>query len=368
MADFDFKAASESMMDFIKKVETEIGPRLPGSDEERAGAKLIKEEYEKNIGIKPVSEPFKVAPESGIGSIPYIGIGGLIALIAFFIYPIAGAVIAALCFIYFALMGGFYTQIFDFLWKKKDTENFYTMQEPLSGKTDYTIVLSAHYDSSWNWNLAKKNPKTFIPKIVYGVVGLLSILVFGFVLQFAADGTYANPLWTNAATITTWKWYAYVGYILPIVCIPGLYFITQFLSHDKTIASPGCMDNLTGIGLNQEIAKHFSAHPEDLPENCRLICAAMACEESGLRGSRAFVKHHKDDGMLKNCYQINVDSISDEDYFEVIQGDAAQMCKFDMELGDMLYESLQELGLVKRRAESGIPSAVATAPRSAAQA
>lgn len=122
MADFDFKAASESMMDFIKKVETEIGPRLPGSDEERAGAKLIKEEYEKNIGIKPVSEPFKVAPESGIGSIPYIGIGGLIALIAFFIYPIAGAVIAALCFIYFALMGGFYTQIFDFLWKKKDTE------------------------------------------------------------------------------------------------------------------------------------------------------------------------------------------------------------------------------------------------------
>ena len=44
MADFDFKAASESMMDFIKKVETEIGPRLPGSDEERAGAKLIKEE------------------------------------------------------------------------------------------------------------------------------------------------------------------------------------------------------------------------------------------------------------------------------------------------------------------------------------
>lgn len=93
----------------------------------------------------------------------------------------------------------------------------------------------------------------------------------------------------------------------------------------------------------------------------------MACEESGLRGSRAFVKHHKDDGMLKNCYQINVDSISDEDYFEVIQGDAAQMCKFDMELGDMLYESLQELGLVKRRAEYGIPSAVATAPRSAAQ-
>ena len=85
MTDFDFKAASESMMDFIKKVETEVGPRLPGSEEERRGAALIKEEYEKNIGIKPISEPFKVAPESGIGSIPYIGIGGLIAMILFLI-------------------------------------------------------------------------------------------------------------------------------------------------------------------------------------------------------------------------------------------------------------------------------------------
>ena len=51
MTDFDFKAASESMMDFIKKVETEVGPRLPGSEEERRGAALIKEEYEKNMNL-----------------------------------------------------------------------------------------------------------------------------------------------------------------------------------------------------------------------------------------------------------------------------------------------------------------------------
>lgn len=348
MADFDFKSAADRMMDFIKKVETEVGPRLPGSDEERAGAKLIKEEYEKNIGIAPVSEPFKVAPESGVGSVPYVGIGGLIALILFMVYPIAGAIVALLCFIYFGLMGGYYTQLFDFIWKKHDTENFYTVQEPASGKVDYTIILSAHYDSSWNWNLAKKNPKTFIPKVVYGVVGILAVLIFGFVLQFARDGSFAAPLWKNIEGINSWPWYVYLGYILPIVCIPGIYFVTQFLSHDKTIASPGCMDNLTGIGLNQEIAKHFSENPDDLPQNCRLICAALACEEAGLRGARAFVKQHKEDGLLKNCYNINVDSISDEDYFEVVEGDPIQMTRFDKELGNMLYDSLKELDLIKK--------------------
>ena len=86
-------------------------------------------------------------------------------------------------------------------------------------------------------------------------------------LEFVDGMAFAQPLWKNAATIASWPWYVYLAYILPIVCIPGIYFVTQFLSHDKTIASPGCMDNLTGIGLNQEIAKHFSAHPEDLPEN-----------------------------------------------------------------------------------------------------
>jgi hypothetical protein len=156
---FDFKQGAEDMMSFIKKVESEVGPRLPGSNEERAAAKLIKEEYEKNIGLKPVSEPFKVAPESGIGAIPYIGIGGLINVILLFIYPLAAIILGALLFLYFGVMGGYYTRIFDFLWKKKGSENFYTVQEPKSGKADYNIILSAHYDSSWNWTLAKKIPK-----------------------------------------------------------------------------------------------------------------------------------------------------------------------------------------------------------------
>lgn len=348
MAKFNFRKSADDMMTFIKKVEKEIGPRLPGSDEERAAAKLIKEEYEKNIGLKPVSEPFKVAPESGIGAIPYLGICALFNLILFFIYPLIGSIFGLLLLFYVAVMVGYYTNIFDFLWKKKDSENFYTVQEPLSGKIDYTIILGAHYDSSWNWNLAKKNPKTFIPKIVWGVAGLIGTIVGGFILTFSSGGKFAAPLWVNISNYASFGFWQWLSILFPIACIPGLYYLTQFLSHDKTIASPGCMDNLTGIGLNQEIAKHFNANPEDLPENCRLITTAFGCEESGLRGSFAFVKKHKNDGLLKNAYCINVDSISDEDYFEVVTADPIQFCKFDKELGDMLYDSLKELNLIKK--------------------
>ncbi len=345
MGNFNFKQSADEMMTFIKKVESEIGPRLPATDEERAGAQLIKAEYEKHIGIKPVSEPFKVAPNSGIGAIPYVGVAALISLVLYYIYPLAGMIVAACGLFYFLVMGGVYTSMFDFLWPKKDSENFYTVQEPLSGKVDYTIFLGAHYDSSWNWILAKKNPKTFIPKIVYGVVGVVGVIVGGIILI----ATHFNaPLWQNLARINEFTFWQWLATIFPILCLPGMYFITQFLSHDKAQASPGCMDNLTGIGLNMMIAKHFAQNPEDLPENCRLVTTGFGCEESGLKGSFAFTKKHKDDGMLKNAYCLNIDSISDEDYFEVVTADPIQFCKFDAELGDMLHSSLEELNLIKK--------------------
>lgn len=347
MGKFDFKKSASQMMSFIKKVETEIGPRLPGSDEERAAAVLIKQEYQKNIGVAPVGEKFKVAPRSGIGSIPYLGYAIFVDLLLLYLYPLAAIIGGALILLYAGLMVGFYTRIFDFLWKKEETENFYTVQEPASGKTDYTIILSAHYDSSWNWNHALKNPKTFILKIVYGVVGLVATMVGGAILT-AGGGTNA-PVWlnmvNNAASFGFWQW---TSYILPALCIPGIYFVTQFLSYDKKIASPGCMDNLSGIGLNQEIARYFAENPDDMPKNCRIVTLACACEEAGLRGSLAFVKQHRGSDMLKNAYNINVDSISDDDYFEVIAGDACQFCRFDDELCDMAYKSMEETGVIKK--------------------
>ncbi|MEG2456357.1 MAG: M28 family peptidase [Clostridia bacterium] len=345
MADFNFKKGADDMMAFIKKIESEVGPRLPGSEEERKAAKIIKGEYEKTIGIKPVSEPFKVAPNSGIGAIPYIGIIALISLVLYFIYPLAGAILAALALGYFLVMGGVYTGMFDFLWKQQDSENFYTIQEPTSGKVDFTIITGAHYDSSWNWILQKKNPKTFIPKIVYGIVGVVGIIVGGIILT--ATG-FSAPLWVNLNRISDFTFWQWLAIVFPVVCLPGLYFITQFLSHDKTQASPGCMDNLTGISLNMVVAEHFKNNPDDLPANCRLITTGFGCEEAGLKGSFAFVKKHKNDGLLKNAFCINVDSISDGDYFEVVTADPIQFCKFDKELCDLMHGCLAELNLIKK--------------------
>lgn len=340
----EYMESAERVMTFIKKVETEIGPRLPASPEERKGAELIRAEYEKNIGLKTIDEPFKVAPKSSVGAMPYIGLATLVAFVLFYIYPLAGAIVAFLALFYAGVQCITYSNMFDFLWPKKESSNFYTVQEPKSGKADYTVIISAHYDSSWEWTLQYKNPKTFIPKIAWGTVGTLILVACGIVLTVIGKN---QPIWTSISegfgSVLQW-----VALLLPIPFLPGLYFLTQFLNHDKSVASPGAMDNLTGIGINMEVAKYYNEHPDMLPDNCRLICAGLGCEESGLKGSSAFVKKHKNEEFFKHLYVVNLDSISDYDYFEVVTGDPLQFANYPKDMVDIAYDSLQEAGVVRK--------------------
>ncbi len=343
----DYKKSADGMMNLVTKVVDEIGPRLPASDEERAAAKLIRAEYEKNIGLKTVSEPFKVAPNSTIGFIPYLGYTALAGFILFWIMPLLGAIAAALVLIYAFTMVFVYTDIFKFLWPKKDSENFYTVQEPKSGKADYTIILSAHYDSSWHWTLQYSNPKTMLPKLIVGIVAVLVLLAAGIALPAMGKNI---AIWTAAAAYSAQAWSAgeWVLRVLLLVLSPGFVFLILFLSPDKSLASPGAMDNLSGIAQNMMIAKYYAENPGELPDNCRLIALAFGCEEAGLKGSMAFVKEHKNDGLLDNAYVINIDSVSDADYFEVVMGDIMQLTRFDQGMIDLAYDSLKEAGVIRK--------------------
>jgi Zn-dependent M28 family amino/carboxypeptidase len=132
----------------------------------------------------------------------------------------------------------------------------------------------------------------------------------------------------------------------PLLFVPGLYYGATFLSWDKKIASPGAMDNLTGVGASIFMGKYFREHPERLPKNCRIIVSAMGSEEAGLKGSLAFTKKHKDDKeLLINPIHINLDSISDYDHFGVISGDIWQMTNFDKNLIAIATDVYKSLGL-----------------------
>lgn len=330
----DYKKHAEDAMGLIKMIEAD-GPRLPGTPEEKAACIKLENEIQK-AGMTPRTEEFVCAPNASLGAVTYLGRAAFVLIVLYYLGAYILAALGYIGIIVFAAMQIYrYTEFWDFAFKKERAKNIITEIQPVSGKVDYTIILGAHYDSSWGWKLPLKNANTAMPKMIWGVLSVFAMAAFSVlqvVLRHVSFGGEA------------------LGYVLmyvPIIFLPGFFWLSLFNSYDKTIGSPGAMDNLTGIAINMELMKHFNEHPEQLPENCRLMNIAFACEEASLKGSKNYVKAHKNDPDFKNCYVINLDSIADPDYFEAVRGDAWQGTTFDENLTKLTVECMKEAGIQK---------------------
>ncbi len=335
-----FKKYAEETMQFVKKIEAD-GPRLPGTDEEKAACVKIQKEINDRLGLETKTEGFTFAPRASIGGICYLGYAGLAAMVVYYVGGIYGTILAGFMFscimLFVALQVIKYTGTFDLFFKQENSSNIIAEMLPSKGETKYTVYLGAHYDSSWCWKLSLKNPKTAIPKTAYGLVGAIAMIGISVLRACNYFGVFGYGQANYVIDLCTM--------LVPIAIIPGLYFITQYVSGDKTIASPGAMDNLTGLGCNMMLMKYFKEHPEDMPEGMRIVYLGFGAEEASLKGSLDYVKRHKEEMLKEPSYMLNVDSIADPDYFEAIIGDLLQGTKFDSELIGFVHDTYKELGI-----------------------
>lgn len=156
-----------------------------------------------------------------------------------------------------------------------------------------------------------------------------------------------------AGTAWTEKFFASQGYqnlmfamnFVPIVTAIGSLFVVMWGDPNPRNASRGAMDNATGIGISYAVIKYFKEHPEKMPKNCRIIDANIGSEEAGLRGSMYFAQEHRFDDMTKNAWNINIDSVADKDYFEVVIKDDWQGVRFDTDMEKMFKDTFNEMGI-----------------------
>ena len=335
------------VIDFAKEIIDRTGPRLPTSPEEKLGAEMIAAKMEDATGKPSVTETFICAPRASIAAIPILGLIGIISFGLYYISPIA-SLFATVCDFILAVIQVFtYSGKLDFLFKKGESRNVYNSVDPASGKTERTIVLAGHMDSSWNWNLSLTNPKTAIPKTVIGVVSIVALLVMSVVA--IAVGNISFMSIKDLATAESYggmEIFRIVLYFLPLLCLPGCYWLSIYLTWDKKKAAPGAMDNLTGCGLAVALTKYYKENPDKAPENCRIVCMGFGSEEAGLKGASAFCEKHKNDGFFDDrTYVLNLDSFRDRDYFNVVNGDVWLGTTFDKDLTQVCYKVMDDMGL-----------------------
>ena len=348
--------------DIVTYAAKKIGSRLPGSEGEKKYADYMGDKL-REIGIEPKQEEFAVSPRSSIGGIPYAGWAGVIlsALVylalqitsVWFGMALGGIVVVA----WLVLSVFLYKTWFDMFFKQEISQNTYGELLPEDGKYDYTIILSGHTDTSWTWRHSehaykyKDNPLIGM-LATYGKVGFGAICVFFLIgvsiaMSVIYTGAYLGADWAlNCVNYSLSFYYFRIAmHFIPIITAIGSMFVVMWADPNPRNASRGAMDNATGCALSYAVTRYFKENPDKMPKNCRIVDFNCGSEEAGLRGSMAFAAEHKNDDLTKNAWNINIDSVADKEYFEVVIKDDWQFTRFDKDLEQMFKDTFNELGI-----------------------
>ena len=362
----------QKIYDLIKEVIDVTGPRLPGSEEEKIGAKIVADQMQRELNATTTTEEFKTPRHACISAIPWLGWAGFVFFCLFYLSPIASLVGAA-CLLIFALLHIFYySHLLDPLFKKDISQNVYAVIPPKSGKAKYNIMMTAHIDSSWCWLHSLNNANTMILKTAIGVVSVVGLLVISLVaviLQAKAGLSFSfmslKDVFANISggTKSGMDIAILVFYCLPLLCLPGLYFLSKFMSWSKEKAAPGAMDNLSGVATAIEVAKHYINSDSDVAKDAQFVVVGTGAEESGLVGALAFVKKHKDNKEMFNddTYVLNLDSFRDMDNFNVVCKDSLQFVPFDKELIQLSKQAIDNCNVQSHLIENPIGGSDSTA-------
>lgn len=356
---------AEEAFEIVEHAAKKIGSRLPGSDGEKEYAAYMGDKL-RSIGIEPVREEFAVSPRASIGGIPYAGYLGLImsALVYVALHLSAVwygmALASVVCWVWLILSVFLYKTWFDMFFKQEISQNTYGELLPPDGKYDYTIILSGHTDTSWCWRHsahASKFKKTkpamglvaTFAKVGFGVICFLFLTAVSIAMTVISSGVYFGEVWAlKIANSASFAKFLFAMHFLPVVTAIGCMFVVMWADPNPRNASRGAMDNATGCALSFAVTKYFHDHPEKMPKNCRIIDFNCGSEEAGLRGSIAFTREHKGEPILENTWNINIDSVADKDFFEVVIKDDWQFCRFDTDLEKMFKDTFNELGIVSK--------------------
>ena len=356
---------AEEAFEIVEHAAKKIGSRLPGSDGEKEYAAYMGDKL-RSIGIEPVREEFAVSPRASIGGIPYAGYLGLImsALVYVALHLSAVwygmALASVVCWVWLILSVFLYKTWFDMFFKQEISQNTYGELIPPDGKYDYTIILSGHTDTSWCWRHsahASKFKKTkpamglvaTFAKVGFGVICFLFLTAVSIAMTVISSGVYFGEVWAlKIANSASFANFLFAMHFLPVVTAIGCMFVVMWADPNPRNASRGAMDNATGCALSFAVTKYFHDHPEKMPKNCRIIDFNCGSEEAGLRGSIAFTREHKGEPILENTWNINIDSVADKDFFEVVIKDDWQFCRFDTDLEKMFKDTFNELGIVSK--------------------
>lgn len=306
----------------------EIGPRESCSASERRLGRALAERWSA-LGFDVRTERFRCHPKAFLGFIPFAAILYLLATIAYWVAPFVCFLLAAIAAaaIWFELLR--YRELVDPLFPVAEGENVAAAVTPSEPATR-RVVISAHQDSAYEFNLWYFLRTAAVPVMVIGIAAVL-VPLFGGLLK-----SLAGPAGESRA-------FDVVGFaciaLYPIVGL-NLFF------HTYSVV-PGAMDDLAGIAVLDGVAQALAAARLDGEAPLRrteVVLLAASSEEAGLRGAKRWVEAHAAELRALPSCGIFVDGVYDERYLTVIRRELTTGARHDPHLIELAREAASRRG------------------------
>ncbi len=319
----------ESTWEFTRRLTEDCYPRLTGTPGCNKAGNLISKQMEEKCDQVIIQE-FTHKPTGFLKFMPWSGGLHIIALILLFMNytTIALGIFLLNAFIFVSQLL-FYWGIFDFPFREEEGRNIIGTIEP-SGEVKQQIIFSGHYDAPYVFQLLDKIPKWY--PIIFGIA-LLSVLLAFF-------GTLSFQLFISLGDYTSDG----IVFVIFKIILAFLSISTfSFFIFTTDEISPGAGDNAIAVGLIMEMQNIFTGN-ELLLKNTRLVIAALDAEEAGLNGARAYVNKYKDDLLSLPTYNINIDSIYDQEHIAIFTRDLNSIRELSMREATLIQELSKEMG------------------------
>ncbi len=279
-------------MKVTHKLSVEIGPRPPGSPEEKDAANYL-DGFFRERGLNSKVTAFSSLRTFSLSYAVFYAIA-IISIFLFLIAPWVALILAsANFFLFLADINTFriFSKLFNF-WRSHNT----VARQPGSGSNRRSIVLSAHLDSS-------RSGLMFYPPLVYyfrGIYlgGLVCLLTIPLLLTTSLI-TGLDLLWT-------------ISLLPSLFLLSGIILLLQREIWGRY--TPGANDNASAVGVMAELADRFAKKPL---HNCDLWFVGSGSEESGIIGMTNFLKSHLKE--LKDPLFINLESLGCGDLYYLEQ-------------------------------------------------
>lgn len=279
------KLKKDKISDFIYYIHQNIGARIAGSREEKLAARYIKSALSQ-ITDKTDIESFLCNPRSTQHEFNLICILYLLALIAYIMYPPATVFFIFLYGIYILLIKIYDIRIMDLFFSKSKSQNVSASIKPFN-EIKNTVIFTAHIDSPYVNKIFENKYKEYLPFLdkVFPLIFIILLIITITKISHAAD-ILIDYL-----------------YLLPFLAIAGIIYLqNQFVTYDKSF---GANNDLSGVAVNVELAKHFFIERTD---NTQIMFISFGAKEANMSGAKDFLKKNYE--LLKNSYLINLESVA----------------------------------------------------------